>query len=177
MSTEILIDHTGLHSFHKKPIDQVNLGLKARELLQLIELLLLSDVVWISNLEQGECWNISESIVNLFSEFDLADARGESLIRFAHFSDLQHQKCIEGAAPWIMDTVKNMSANDLRQCTETIGYSLKPTGVQQVQIPSMAKIDYDSDEAKMFGVILKSGVWGGSGVGRKGVSCWIIETY
>jgi predicted nucleic acid-binding protein len=26
-------------------------------------------------------------------------------------------------------------------------------------------------------VILKSGVWGGSGVGRKGVSCWIIETY
>jgi hypothetical protein len=179
---EVLIDHTMLQSLCKRPRDRTQIELRTRELLQLIEHLLLKDVIWISNLVTGPAEDTSESLLSQFQQFGLTDNRNEGIIRKTAFSSKQHKTAIEGAASEILLTTGKMKIQDLRNCIENTQYELRPIiGTAPLRYHSLLNIAYNSNEAhQLIEKGLESCDWEANvspAFFNKGLYEWLMEIH
>lgn len=150
MYKEILLDHTSMHAMRPFQQGTDQLAVRANELLQLIEHLLLADVVWICDTVTRK--TMSETLV-YYKEFirhGLANPRSDGGIRIAHFTPEQIRGAAKSASALIRDTITRYDANDLLRLSGTSAYGTRPTGAQPFDFHSLAAIEFGSQQAEDY---------------------------
>ncbi len=143
---QILIDHTSLHSLRRRPISNEELGLRAREILQLIDYLLLSDIIWISNTEPKDIWDTSDLIIQRFIDNGLARNDNQGILRVANITPKQYHNLCKTAAPFIYENLSSFNLSDLRKCIINNEYELSPSKVAPSRFFEL--LDYEFGDSK-----------------------------
>lgn len=150
MFKEILIDHTSVHALRPFAGSADQLSVRANELLQFVENLLLADVVWICDTVTSETMHETMRYYRILLKHGIARTKYEGSVRIAEFNQEQILKAVTAAATPIKDTVARYGASDWRRLSGTLAYRMRPAGAQPVDFRSLAAIPFASQQAAEY---------------------------
>lgn len=148
--SEILIDHTSLHSLMKSKTESENLVPRMRELFKFIENILLSDVVWICDTVTPQTMSITEGFIEMFLKHGLAHSRADGKFRVGKFTNNQIRNACLNASKDVFEYVNKFSIKELRESVDRNVYQLRPFGAQEMNFESIAKIPFNSLESEKY---------------------------
>ena len=150
MYREILVDHTSFHALQERGIDSRRISFATRQLLQLVENILLADTVWLTDTVTPGSMQVTAKTLEVFEKHGLNDARSEGKIRVARFTDSTLREVCERAAPRVFNIVQNIQGDDLLMPGSQLKYALQPAGAQSINYDRIRSLYLGSEEAEDY---------------------------
>ncbi len=146
---DVVIDHTSLHSLSNRKIPMEYIGKRSREIMQFVELYLLSGNIWLidksKDLSKGE----TTEIYNMLSKNEMTiNNKGKIGIYNLNINDLKKAHTL--AAPLIFESLNQLKSTDWKEIQQPRGVFLRPGNMPVVDIEKIARIPYGSDRAEEF---------------------------
>nr|VFJ68167.1 MAG: hypothetical protein BECKDK2373B_GA0170837_12076 [Candidatus Kentron sp. DK] len=161
MLNDILIDHTSIHSvFSKKAYSPRVSVFQVREVLKIIESLLLPKRIWVANFVSRNTWDLTEKFFGYLNDSHLANPVDGGDVRSVLFSHEQKKKICRYAAPNIYQIVSQWKIDSVANDT-SLSYKVRPDGADSLNFVALSNISYDSDESKdLIDKYTDAGGWG-----------------
>jgi len=159
MLSEVLLDHTSLHTLRPRLIEPEDLAARAREVLQVTENLLFADTLWVSDTVTSETMDWTNRIYAIFAKHGLGNARGSGYFRISQVSQGDLLKICRRAAPTVFDCVRDLPMKSLALTPEEASYGVRPHGAQPTDYERLFSFKFGSEHAMDYvhGSVLAKG--------------------
>ena len=134
--------------FHQGELSPIELEVKTRELLQFIDIFLLTDVMWLCDTVTESTMDISRTVIDRFAAHGLTNPRSDGKFRLTRFTDSQIRDCCTICARAVTESLTAIGEGAL--ISTSLGYSLRPAGAQALTFPSIVETPYGTQQSEDF---------------------------
>jgi hypothetical protein len=147
MYSELLLDHTALHTLRKRNVANEELPARAREVTQLVENLIFADAVWVCDTVTPQTMDWTSRVFGELEDCGLSGPRGDKLFRVTHITQSNLLEACRNAAPQVYDYVSDLGASDLRRSRTDRPYMVRPAGAQEMDFVSLTRLGFGTEKA------------------------------